>query len=130
MDEAGIGSEMIIRKSDGARLNTSVRPGDAVVPAVNTENLWEWSKIVPKDLISGVASAASLNARVMGSGGAGYGAQGAMPDLMADMYMLMQQYMPYIAKQRTLSVDGRELAQATADYTSNIFAMNSRRKRT
>lgn len=128
MDEAGIGSEMIIRKSDSARLNTSVRPGDAIVPAANTANLWDWSKLAPADMLA-VASEASLNARALAEAPIRQNAD-AMVGMMTDMFGLMQEYMPYIAAARTLSVDGRELAQATSPYTSNIFAMNSRRKRT
>ena len=120
---------MILRKSDGARLNTSVRPGDAIVPAANTANLWEWSKLVPADLMN-VASEASMNARVMRAEvAASRQAENNMELLMDGMFRLMEQYMPYIAQQKTLSIDGRELAAATAGYTGNIFAMSSRRRR-
>lgn len=128
MDENGIGSEMIVRRSDSARLNTNVQRGDAIIPAVNTQNLWEWSKLVPQDFVK-VASEASMNARVMGGGSVIQRDTNMMTGMMEDMFILMQRYMPYIATNRTLSVDGRQLAQATSDYTSNIFAMNSRRRR-
>ena len=148
MDEAGIGSEMIVRKSDGARLNTNVQPGDAIVPAANTANLWDWSEFNPKDLISGlraqqasltayindvmsgVASMAALNARVLTSGGSMMnGGNDAGSQLMMSMLALMQQYMPYMAERQTLSVDGRELASATSEYMSEELAMRSRRRR-
>ena len=128
MDEQGIGSEMIIRRADNARLNTNVQRGDAIIPAVNTQNLWEWSKLVPQDLAR-VASEASMNAKVMGGGSVIQRDTNMMTGMMEDMFILMQRYMPYIASARTLSVDGRQLAAATEPYTSNIMAMNSRRMR-
>ena len=147
MDELGIGSEMIIRKSDGARLNYNVRPGDAIVPAKNTSILWKWSEIDPEMLInglkaqqaslnqyistvmSGVASLASLNAQVLSSGTPSSGRGDAATQMMAQIFALMQEYMPYMAEQKTISVDGRELAEATTGYISNELAMRSRRQR-
>ena len=146
MDELGIGSEMIVRKSDGARLNTNVRPGDAIIPAKNTDTLWKWSEIDPSVLInglkaqqaslnqyittvmSGVASLASLNARALGSGGTSGGSDPAT-QLMAQMFALMQEYMPFIAERQTIEMDGRALVGATAGYMSEELAMRSRRQR-
>ena len=147
MDELGIGSEMIVRK-DGARLNTNVRPGDAIIPAANTDNLWSWSEVSPQEMISGiraqqaamaeyissvmsgVASMAALNARVLTGGSTAMGGGSDAGDqLMMSMLALMQEYMPYMAERQTLSVDGRELAGATAGYMSSELAMRSRRRR-
>ena len=146
MDELGIGSEMILRQ-DGARLNTHVQPGDAIVPAKNTNTLWKWSEIDPEVLInglkaqqsslnqyintvmSGVASLASLNAQVLSQGGAVSGRGDAAAQMMAQIFALMQEYMPYMAERQTISVDGRELAQATTGYISNELALRSRRQR-
>jgi hypothetical protein len=147
MDELGLGSEMIVRKSDGARLNTNVRPGDAIIPAASTENLWDWSKISPSELLSsldrqqmlisqyvaavtsGVASMAAMNSRVL-TADVAVGASGSgVAQLMSGMLALMEEYMPYIAERQTISVDGKELAGATAGYMSEELAMRARRLR-
>lgn len=49
MDEAGAGSEMIIRKSDNAIL-TRLQPHDQIVPEAMTRNLWSWASIDPATL--------------------------------------------------------------------------------
>lgn len=49
MDEAGAGSEMIIRKSDNAIL-TRLQPHDQIVPEAMTKNLWSWASIDPATL--------------------------------------------------------------------------------
>lgn len=50
MDEAGAGSEMIIRKSDNAIL-TRLQPHDQIVPEAMTKNLWSWASIDPAALM-------------------------------------------------------------------------------
>ena len=62
MDEAGIGSELIVRKKDGAILNTAVQRGDAVIPAELTDNLYRWGSYNPDIVIPEVMSAARMNA--------------------------------------------------------------------
>lgn len=137
MDENGIGSEMIIRKSDGARLNTNVQPGDAIVPALNTNNLWEWSKVAPSEMLNAIAmqnamtqqyvndmarsiNVAKLNGSLAGSSGSAV--------VLSDMMRLMSSYLPYLAQRTRISVDGRKFVEATSDYTSRDLATRMRRK--
>ena len=129
MDENGIGSEMIVRQ-DGARLNTNVQPGDAIIPAVSTQNLWDWSKLNPTEMIAGLrAQQAAMNARALQMGSGSMVGSNGMADMMNGIFQLMSKYMPYIAEQKTISVDGRELAGATVGYMSEELAMRSRRQR-
>ena len=144
MDEEGIGSEMIVRQSDGARLNTSVQPGDAIVPAKNTDNLWEWSKIVPSDferqlsavqayvseMTASVASMSSLNARVLGAAPPQIGvpttpaAQGTN-----QMISLLQQMVSLLQDGHDIYLDSGELVGGTAGKMSTEFARRQRRRR-
>ena len=78
--------------------------------------------------MSGVASLASLNARALGSGSTSGGSDPAT-QLMAQMFALMQEYMPFIAERQTIEMDGRALVGATAGYMSEELAMRSRRQR-
>ena len=144
MDEMGLGSEMIVRQSDGARLNTSVQPGDAIVPAKNTDNLWEWSKIVPSDferqlaavqayvseMTASVASMSSLNARVLGAAPPQIGvpttpaAQGTN-----QMISLLQQMVSLLQDGHDIYLDSGELVGGTAGKMSTEFARRQRRRR-
>ena len=148
MDEEGIGSEMILRKSDGARLNTAVRPGDAVVPASNTENLWRWSRTTPEEILSGIerqqAALSSyardlmstvqlsvLNQRLTDGQASITRISAGEPatELMGQMLDLMERFLPYMAQKTQVSIDGKKLVSATSDYTSQELAMRSRRRR-
>ena len=147
MDEEGIGSEMILRKSDRARLNTSVQPGDAIVPAQNTENLWRWSRTSPEEILSGIerqqaalesysrelmstVELSVLNQKLVSSQkNAGGRTEGDATDLMEQMLDLMERFLPYMAQKTQVNIDGRKLVSATSDYTSQELAMRSRRRR-
>lgn len=125
MDEAGIGSELIIRKKDGAILNTAVQKGDAIIPEDLTENLYRWGSYNPDIVIPQVMSAARMNALAE----AGYrsvgGATGSNAGTFDQMLSLMIQFMPYLAEKTQVTLDGRGLV----DYTSQEMAKRSRRVR-
>jgi len=125
MDEAGIGSELIIRKKDGAILNTAVQKGDAIIPADLTDNLYRWGSYDPDIVIPQVMSAARMNALAE----AGYrsvgGATGSNAGTFDQMLSLMVQFMPYLAEKTQVTLDGRGLV----DYTSQEMAKRSRRVR-
>ena len=147
MDEAGIGSELIIRRSDGAILNTAVQRGDAVIPANLTANLYKWGSVTPDVLMTdlaaqqralqayvaqvvGMVSMASLNDKLE----TGYQAltdkeSRVIDDRLDQMLDLMSQFLPYMAERTVINVDGREIATATAEYTGNELAMRQRRRR-
>ena len=125
MDEAGIGSELIVRKKDGAILNTAVQKGDAIIPADLTDNLYRWGSYDPDIVIPQVMSAARMNALAE----AGYrsvgGATGSNAGTFDQMLSLMVQFMPYLAEKTQVTLDGRGLV----DYTSQEMAKRSRRVR-
>ena len=125
MDEAGIGSELIIRKKDGAILNTAVQKGDAIIPADLTDNLYRWGSYDPDIVIPQVMSAARMNALAE----AGYrsvgGATGSSSGTLDQMLSLMAQFLPYMAEKTHVSIDGR----AMVDFTSQEMAKRSRRVR-
>lgn len=144
MDEMGIGSEMIVRQSDGARLNTSVHPGDAIVPAKNTDNLWEWSKIVPNDferqlsavqayvseMTASVASMSSLNARALGAAPPQIGISTAPAAQGTNqMISLLQQMVSLLQDGHDIYLDSGELVGGTAGKMSTEFARRQRRRR-
>ena len=126
MDEAGLGSEMIVRKSDGAILNTAVQRGDAIIPADLTENLYRWGAYNPDLLIPEVMSAARMNAMAE----AGYrsvsetGGRGES-SMLEQMLGLMTEFLPYMAEKTHIVMDGDKLV----DYASQNLAMRSRRYR-
>lgn len=71
MDEEG--SEMIVRKNDGAIL-TRVKKGDSIIPADLTENLWKWGAIDPFFMMQGLqASPALPNGALKGGTNVGSG---------------------------------------------------------
>lgn len=133
MDEEGIGSEMIVRRSDGARLNTSVRPGDAIVPAANTDNLWGWSRIDPQAFLRQLQAVdiAALNAKLLmapqmtASGGTAT----MTGDILTQMLNLLSEYLPEMRNARSITLDGRQVAEGLSDAMSTELAMRSRRKR-
>lgn len=144
MDEMGLGSEMIVRQSDGARLNTSVQPGDAIVPAKNTDNLWEWSKIVPSDferqlaavqayvseMTESVASMSSLNARALGAAPPQIGISTAPAAQGTNqMISLLQQMVSLLQDGHDIYLDSGELVGGTAGKMSTEFARRQRRRR-
>jgi hypothetical protein len=72
---------------------------------------------------------AAMNSRVL-TADVAVGASGSgVAQLMSGMLALMEEYMPYIAERQTISVDGKELAGATAGYMSEELAMRARRLR-
>ena len=125
MDEAGIGSELIVRKSDGAILNTAMQRGDAIIPADLTENLYRWGAYNPDIVLPQVMSAARMNAMAeqgyRSVGGATESSSGTLDQMLA----LMAQFLPYMAERTHVSIDGRGLV----DYTSQEMAKRSRRVR-
>lgn len=125
MDEAGIGSELIIRKKDGAILNTAVQRGDAVIPAELTDNLYRWGSYNPDIVIPQVMSAARMNALAESGYRSVGGATGSNAGTFDQMLSLMVQFMPYLAEKTQVTLDGRGLV----DYTSQEMAKRSRRVR-
>ena len=108
---------------DGARLNTSVQRGDAIIPAANTENLWEWSKISPFEIPS-VMSASRMNALAETgyrniSGGAGSDA------VLGQILEVLNQFMPFVAEKTRVYLSGKDIT----DNTSRDMAMRQRRRR-
>lgn len=134
MDEAGIGSEMIIRQSDGARLNTNVQPGDAIVPAVNTDNLWKWSQLDPDAIVPRTMSEASMNAYALSKQAQMEQARAdtAMAGMMSGMLEIMRQYMPYIAQRQNVTIGPEAidaLGKAVTPSVSNTMAIRTQRRR-
>lgn len=125
MDEAGIGSELIVRKKDGAILNTAVQKGDAVIPADLTENLYRWGAYNPDIVIPQVMSAARMNAMAEQGYRSVGGASGASIGTLDQMLSLMAQFLPYLSEKTHVSIDGR----AMVDFTSQEMAKRSRRVR-
>lgn len=125
MDEAGIGSELIVRKKDGAILNTAVQRGDAVIPAELTDNLYRWGSYNPDIVIPQVMSAARMNALAESGYRSVGGATGSNAGTFDQMLSLMVQFMPYLAEKTQVTLDGRGLV----DYTSQEMAKRSRRVR-
>ena len=124
MDEAGAGSEMILRQADNARLAYAQR-GDAVVPAANTANLWKWSQIDPSML----ESTAVLNAQLAQAFQAYAVAGGQQSSILSQITGLLQQMLPYVAQDKSTYLDGRKISEGTVDYTSRELAMKDRRRR-
>lgn len=134
MDEQGIGSEMIIRKSDGARLNTNVQTGDAIVPAANTDNLWKWSQLNPNAVMPRTMSEASMNAYALSKQAQMEQARAetAMAGMMSGMLEIMQTYMPYMAQRQrvTIGADAIDaLGRAVTPSVSNTMAIRTQRRR-
>lgn len=125
MDEAGIGSELIIRKKDGAILNTAVQRGDAIIPADLTENLYRWGAYNPDIVIPQVMSAARMNAMAEQGYRSVGGATGSSSGTLEQMLSLMAQFLPYLSEKTHVSIDGR----AMVDFTSQEMAKRSRRVR-
>lgn len=124
MDEAGAGSEMILRQADNARLAYAQR-GDAIVPAANTANLWKWSQIDPSML----ESTAVLNAQLAQAFQAYAVAGGQQSSILSQITGLLQQMLPYVAQDKSTYLDGRKISEGTVDYTSRELAMRDRRRR-
>ena len=124
MDEAGAGSEMILRQADNARLAYAQR-GDAIVPAANTANLWKWSQIDPAAL----ESTAVLNAQLAQAFQAYAVAGGQQSNILSQITGLLQQMLPYVAQDKSTYLDGRKISEGTVDYTSRELAMRDRRRR-
>lgn len=124
MDEAGAGSEMILRQADNARLAYAQR-GDAVVPAASTANLWKWSQIDPASL----ESVAALNAQLAQAFQVYASTSGQQSGILSQMCGLLQQMMPYVMQDRNTYLDGRKISEGTVDYTSRELAMRDRRRR-
>lgn len=134
MDEQGIGSEMIIRKSDGARLNTNVQAGDAIVPAANTDNLWKWSQLNPDTVMPKTMSEASMNSYALTRQAQleQARAETAMAGMMSGMLEIMQTYMPYMAQRQrvTIGADAIDaLGRAVTPSVSNTMAIRTQRRR-
>ena len=148
MDEAGIGSEMILRRSDGAALRTGLQKGDAIVPAESTQTLWAWSRINPNAFMTGLAEQQrALQAYVTQmAGSVNFGTMndsllasdrritggGSGQEMLAQMLDLMSQYMPYMAESNVLYLgqrDEKNLARRTAGYTGTELAARTRRRR-
>ena len=134
MDEEGIGSEMIIRQSDGARLNTNVQAGDAIVPAVNTDNLWKWSQLNPDAIMPRTMSEASMNSYALTRQTQleQARAETAMAGMMSGMLEIMQTYMPYMAQRQrvTIGADAIDaLGKAVTPSVSNTMAIRTQRRR-
>ena len=126
MDEAGLGSEMIVRKSDGAILNTAVQRGDAIIPADLTENLYRWGAYNPDLLIPEVMSAARMNAMAESGYRSVSEAGGRVESSMLEQMLgLMTEFLPYMAEKTHIVMDGDKLV----DYASQNLAMRSRRYR-
>ena len=126
MDEKGLGSELIVRRSDGAILNTSVQRGDAIIPADLTDNLYRWGAYNPDLLIPEVMSAARMNAMAEAGYRSVAGApRGADSSVLGQMLSLMSEFLPYMAEKTQIVMDGDQLV----DYTSKGLAARSRRYR-
>lgn len=128
MDEMGLGSELIVRKSDGAILNTAVQMGDAIIPADLTNNLYKWGAIDP-DSIPHVMSTNAMNARLETGYRAMTSSKAGQDERIDTMLMLMERFMPFLAERPELLIDGKKLVSATSDYTNQDMLMRSRRYR-
>jgi len=112
------GSEIIVRKSDGAIL-TPMNQGDAVIPADLTKNLYEWGSFNPNEFLATAALNASLLTASRQSGGDAA--------ILQQMYGLMSQIVSLVREGKEIRLDGDALVGATADKMSEELAWRSRR---
>ena len=120
------GPEMIVRKSDKA-IMTRLEASDAVIPADLASNLFKWGAINP-DAIR-VPTMNGLNASMA----SGYREQTRITDRTSDMVqemaMLLAEFLPYLAENRNVYLDGKTLVGSTSARMSNDLAMKARRRR-
>lgn len=132
--------EALVRKSDGAMLNTYAKAGDAIIPASNVGNLYDWSMISPAALakqqaalqaymqqVTASVSMAALNSRLSN----GYEQISAQSPGYDDTSVvgLMRQMVSLLQEGSKIYLDGRTLVGGTSDLMSNDFAMRARRRR-
>lgn len=121
IDEDGLGSELIVRKSDNAVL-TRLKAHDAVIPANFTDNLFKWGAINPESF--SVATGAEMNSRM-------FSAQmreleKANSDILDSLSTIIN-YLPMIAA--GLTIDGKKMSVALGDDMSQTLAAQYRRRR-
>lgn len=132
--------EALVRKSDGAMLNTYAKAGDAIIPAANVGNLYDWSMISPAALakqqaalqaymqqVTASVSMAALNARLSSN----YDQVSAQSPGYDDTSMLglMRQMVALLEQGKEIYLDTGALVGGTSDAMSNNFAMRARRRR-
>ena len=147
MDEEGAGSEMLVRKTDGAIL-TRAKKGDAIIPADLTDNLFSWGRVAPEELLAKLerqqqalqamvaqtvqaADIAALNQRLQMGYAVPAMASGdsEMRRVVTDMMELMSRFLPYLAKRQEVVLDSGKLVSGISDQMSNELAMRNRRRR-
>ncbi len=139
MDERG-NLEYLVRKSDQAMLNTLAKAGDAIIPAANVENLYDWSRISPQALatqqaalqsylrsVSASISMAALNGRLS----EGYGAPGMSSSGYDDRSVvgLMREMVSLLKEGKEIYLDTGALVGGTSMAMSHDFAMKAKRRR-
>lgn len=132
--------EALVRRSDGAMLNTYAKAGDAIIPAANVGNLYDWSMISPAALakqqaalqaymqqVTASVSMAALNARLSSN----YDQVSAQSPGYDDTSMLglMRQMVALLEQGKEIYLDTGALVGGTSDAMSNNFAMRARRRR-
>ena len=147
MDEDGLGSEMVISRSDNAIL-TRIPAGSTVVPANLTDNLWQWGSIAPAQFLASVqrqqasmtdyvnrmaasVNVAALNRQLISLQTASpvQGSAAAGGDVLVRVFDLLSAYLPEISRNRDMYVSGRKVTGALSDPISEELAMRSRRRR-
>ena len=120
------GPEMIVRKSDKA-IMTRLEANDAVVPADLASNLFKWGAIDPDQFR--VPTMNSLNASLASGYRERTKTSDKTNDLMQGMAELLAEFLPYLAENRNIYLDGKTLVGSTSSRMSTELAMKARRRR-
>lgn len=120
------GPEMIVRKSDKA-IMTRLEASDAVVPANLASNLFRWGALNPDDFK--VPALNSLNAALASGYREHTKAADKTNDLVQGMAAMLAEFLPYLAENRNIYLDGKTLVGSTSSRMSTELAMKARRRR-
>jgi hypothetical protein len=120
------GPEMIVRKSHKA-IMTRLEANDAVVPADLASNLFKWGAIDPDQFR--VPTMNSLNASLASGYRERTKTSDKANDLMQGMAELLAEFLPYLAENRNIYIDGKTLVGSTSSRMSTELAMKARRRR-
>ena len=117
---------MIVRKSDKA-IMTRLEANDAVVPANLASNLFRWGALNPDDFK--VPALNSLNAALASGYREHTKAADKTNDLVQGMAAMLAEFLPYLAENRNIYLDGKTLVGSTSSRMSTELAMKARRRR-
>lgn len=147
MDEGGLGSELVLSRSDNAVL-TRIPAGSAVAPANLTNNLWQWGAVAPAQFLASIqrqqasmtdyvnrmamsVNVAALNRQLVTSQAVPVqgSSSGTGGEVLVRVLDLLSEYLPEISRNRDMYLDGRKVTGTLSDPISEELAMRSRRRR-